>query len=228
MVAVMTGVNALGKGGPSRTGRPAARRSISCCSPNRRCSAGRRRRTATMFGSLQLAADVRSDRDEVAPRVLSYKAPIAGTDVFQRRQPQYAETSPLNVFNRIFGGTLPTGTDPAEGSRAEALGLRFHAQGHRSPADADPREREGPARLAAHLDHAARGELARRCTAVDAEHRRLHQAGHAADVRQHQLGQADDGTSRHVYTTGLRRRLLRRAARPTATLTSSSGSTSSA
>ena len=29
----------------------------------------------TTFGSLQLAADVRSDRDEVAPRVLSYRPP---------------------------------------------------------------------------------------------------------------------------------------------------------
>ena len=66
----------------------------------------------TMFGSLQLAADIRSDRDEVAPRVMSYKAPIAGNGHHARRQPLYAETQPLNVFNRIFGGGLPTGTEP--------------------------------------------------------------------------------------------------------------------
>ena len=55
----------------------------------------------TMFGSLQLAADVRSDRDEVAPRVLSYKAadrrdghrpaaaaPLRGDAAAQRVQPR--------------------------------------------------------------------------------------------------------------------------------------------
>jgi hypothetical protein len=66
-----------------------------------------------MFGSLQLAADTRSDRDEIAPRVLSYKAPIAtGSDVLTRRQPIFPDTQPLNTFNRVFGGSLPTGTDP--------------------------------------------------------------------------------------------------------------------
>ena len=35
--------------------------------------------TKTPFGSLQLAADVRSSRDEVAPRVLSYRAPISSS-----------------------------------------------------------------------------------------------------------------------------------------------------
>ncbi|HMF42424.1 MAG TPA: DUF1552 domain-containing protein, partial [Polyangia bacterium] len=44
----------------------------------------------------------------------SYRPPIAGSDISLRRQPLYPETSPLNVFNRIFGGTLPTGTDPAK------------------------------------------------------------------------------------------------------------------
>ncbi len=65
----------------------------------------------TPFGSLQLAADVRSDRDEVGPRVLSYLAPIKGqTDPNIARQPLYPETSPLNVYTRIFGGALPTGS----------------------------------------------------------------------------------------------------------------------
>ena len=69
----------------------------------------------TPFGSLQLAADVRSDRDEVAPRVLSYLAPKSGqSDPSVARQPLYPETSPLNVFNRIFGGALPTGTNNAQ------------------------------------------------------------------------------------------------------------------
>jgi len=69
----------------------------------------------TPFGSLQLAADDRSDRDEVAPRVLSYLAPKSGqSDPSVARQPLYPETSPLNVFNRIFGGALPTGTNNAQ------------------------------------------------------------------------------------------------------------------
>jgi hypothetical protein len=65
----------------------------------------------TPFGHLALAADIRSDRDEVAPRVLSYNAPVMASDISLARQPIYAETQPLNTFNRIFGGALPTGTD---------------------------------------------------------------------------------------------------------------------
>ncbi len=63
----------------------------------------------TPFSSLQLAADIRSDRDEVAPRVLSYLDPVPGqTDLNKARQPLYPETQPLNVFTRIFGGGMPT------------------------------------------------------------------------------------------------------------------------
>jgi len=69
----------------------------------------------TPFGSLQLAADVRSDRDEVGPRVLSYLAPLQGqSDPNLARQPLYPETSPLNVYNRIFGGALPMGSNSAQ------------------------------------------------------------------------------------------------------------------
>ncbi len=61
----------------------------------------------TPFGSLQLAADIRSDRDEVAPRVLSYLDPdLTQTAINLQRRPLYAETQPLNVFNRIFGGVM--------------------------------------------------------------------------------------------------------------------------
>ena len=70
--------------------------------------------TKTPFGSLQLAADMRSDRDEVAPRVLSYRPSLSGqTMIANARQPMAPETQPLNVFNRVFGGSLPTGTNPA-------------------------------------------------------------------------------------------------------------------
>ena len=70
----------------------------------------------TLFGSLQLAADVRSDRDEVSPRTLSYRPPLAGqTDVSKARQPMAPDTQPINVYRRIFGGAaMPTGTDAAK------------------------------------------------------------------------------------------------------------------
>jgi hypothetical protein len=70
----------------------------------------------TRFGSLQLAADVRSDRDEVAPRTLAYRPVVAGqTDLSRARQPMEIDTQPLNVYKRIFGGgTLSTGTDAAK------------------------------------------------------------------------------------------------------------------
>ena len=63
----------------------------------------------TPFGSLQLAADIRSDRDEIAPRVLSYLDPVPGqTDLNNARQPLKPETQPLNVFSRIFGAGMPS------------------------------------------------------------------------------------------------------------------------
>ena len=67
----------------------------------------------TRFGSLQLAADIRSDRDEIGPRVLSYLPPTTNPDPAIARQPLYPETQPLNTFMRIFGGPLPMGTNTA-------------------------------------------------------------------------------------------------------------------
>jgi len=70
----------------------------------------------TPFGSLQLAADIRSDRDEVAPRVLSYLDPDPKqSSIALARHPLYAETQPLNVYNRIFAGAA--GTDTEAGTR---------------------------------------------------------------------------------------------------------------
>jgi hypothetical protein len=70
----------------------------------------------TPFGSLRLAADVRSDRDEVSPRTLSYRPTLAGqTDISKARQPMAPDTQPINVYGRIFAGTgVPTGIDPAK------------------------------------------------------------------------------------------------------------------
>lgn len=67
----------------------------------------------TPFGSLQLAADIRSDRDEVSPRVMSYRPALQGEpDISRARQPMFPETQPLNVFNRIFGGDTAAPDDP--------------------------------------------------------------------------------------------------------------------
>lgn len=73
----------------------------------------------TTFQSLALAADIRSDRDEIAPRVLSYRAPLAlpnpstEADRKSARQPIMPETAPINVYNRLFGQAMETGGDPA-------------------------------------------------------------------------------------------------------------------
>jgi len=114
MVAIMTGVPTLGStsqqdhcaGGPS-IDQVLLQKSPVLGGPNFA--------KPTPFGSLQLAADVRSDRNEVGPRVLSYLAPLQNqSDPATARQPLYPETSPLNTFNRIFGGPLPTGTSNAQ------------------------------------------------------------------------------------------------------------------
>jgi Protein of unknown function (DUF1552) len=60
--------------------------------------------TKTPFGSLQLAADIRSDRDEVAPRTMSYLDPLPNvTAIAQARQPLSPETQPINTYTRLFG-----------------------------------------------------------------------------------------------------------------------------
>ena len=79
----------------------------------------------TPFGSLQLAADIRSTRDEVAPRVMSYRAPIADPDISQARQPLYPETQPLQTFNRLFGRAAPPGTDTGAALARELSVLDF-------------------------------------------------------------------------------------------------------
>src|SRR4029079_8494240 len=112
MVAMMTCVHALGKGSTQQDWAGGGASNDQLLLNNSPMLGGPNQTNRTMFGSLRLAADVRSDRDEVAPRVMSYKAPIAGSVVLQRRQPLHGETQPLNVFNRVFGGALPTGTDP--------------------------------------------------------------------------------------------------------------------
>jgi uncharacterized protein DUF1552 len=114
MVAAMTGVPALGRIGTQdhAAGGPSIDQILLDRSP---LLGGPAQSSKTPYGSLQLAADIRSDRDEVAPRVMSYRAPIAGqTDIALARRPLYPETQPLNVFRRMFGDVLPPGADAAQ------------------------------------------------------------------------------------------------------------------
>lgn len=114
MVALMTGVPALGQIGQQDhcAGGPSIEQLLLARSPTLG-GAGSPANKQTMFGSLQLAADIRSDRDEIAPRVLSYMPPTSNPDISLARQPLYAETEPLTTFTRIFGGAMPTGTNTA-------------------------------------------------------------------------------------------------------------------
>ena len=84
----------------------------------------------TLFGSLQLAADIRSDRDEVSPRVMSYRPPIAGSDRHRswRASRFTRDAAAATSSTAVFGGALPTGTDPAQHPGAEAVGARLHAR----------------------------------------------------------------------------------------------------
>jgi hypothetical protein len=110
IVAMMTGVPTLGVHGQQDhcAGGASIDQMLLSQSP---VLGGAASATKTPFGHLALAADIRSDRDEVAPRVLSYNAPVAASDISLARQPIYPETQPLNTYARIFGSALPTGTD---------------------------------------------------------------------------------------------------------------------
>ena len=114
MVALMTGVPTLGQIGQQdhAAGGPSIDQLLLARSPVLG-GAGSPMGSRTLFGSLQLAADIRSDRDEVAPRVLSYLPPTPNPDISYARQPLYPETQPLNTFQRLFGGALPAGSDSA-------------------------------------------------------------------------------------------------------------------
>jgi len=123
MVALMTGQPTLGKYGQQDhcAGGASIDQILLARSP---ALGGPAAAQKTTIGSLQLAADIRSDRDEVAPRVLSYLDPLPNErDISKARQPLYPETQPLAVFNRLFGGALPPGTTPAGAARLLAQKL---------------------------------------------------------------------------------------------------------
>ena len=123
MVALMTGQPALGKIGQQDwcAGGASIDQILLARSP---LLGGPASPADTAFGSLQLAADIRADRDEVAPRVLSYLDSAAEPDRPHEGAPAaYPETQPLAVFNRLFGGALPPGTTPADTARLLAQKL---------------------------------------------------------------------------------------------------------
>jgi hypothetical protein len=68
------------------------------------------------FPSLQLAADTRSDRDEISPRVMSYAEPPAPG----KRAPLFPEMQPVTVYKRILGSMLPDGGTPEAVARIRA------------------------------------------------------------------------------------------------------------
>jgi hypothetical protein len=68
---------------------------------------------------LQLAGDVRSDRDEIAPRVLSYRDPLPNvTDISRARQPMMPITQPAATYQLLFGGV---GAGGSAGPRPSVL-----------------------------------------------------------------------------------------------------------
>ncbi len=92
MVALATGQPTLGKDG--QQDHIAGSRSIEQLFLERSPDLG-----GTPFGSLQLGADSRSDRNEVSPRVLSYLAPASPGG---RAQPLFPDLRPMEVYDRIF------------------------------------------------------------------------------------------------------------------------------
>jgi len=115
VVEMMTGVPTLGRIGQQDhcAGGPSIDQILLARSPSLGGS-GAPFGSRTPFGSLQLAADIRSSRDEISPRVLSYLAPSADPDITLARQPLYPETQPLRAFDKLFAGPLPPGMNVAQ------------------------------------------------------------------------------------------------------------------
>jgi hypothetical protein len=117
LVSLMTGVPTLGLVGQQDhcAGGPSIDQLLLQKSP---VLGGHNFANPTTFGSLQLAADVRADRDEVSARVLSYFPPAIGVlDPGLARQPLFPDTSPLNVYTRLFGGASATNNGAARLAR---------------------------------------------------------------------------------------------------------------
>jgi hypothetical protein len=118
MVAIMTGQPTLGRIGQQdhSAGGASIDQILLDHSP---VLGGAASAVKTPFGSLQVAADIRSDRSEVSPRVLSYRAPREDeSDINLARKPLHPDTQPLNLYGRIFGASSGV---PLDAEQAAAL-----------------------------------------------------------------------------------------------------------
>lgn len=114
MVAIMTGLPTVGMKGQQDhcAGGPSIDQVLLAQSP---LLGGTNFPNPTPHGSLQLAADIRSDRDEIAPRVLSYGPLNSGTTTPDAmRHPLSPNVSPLDAYGQVFGNSTSTGTDAAK------------------------------------------------------------------------------------------------------------------
>jgi hypothetical protein len=123
LLAVMTGTPSLGRVANTQQDHASSSQSIDQLFLSRSPLLGGPAAPATdrtPRGSLQLAADIRSDRNEVSPRVLSYRPSLAsGTDLNARRQPMFPTTQPLTVYNDYFANIM-TGTGGSGGGGGSA------------------------------------------------------------------------------------------------------------
>ena len=183
MAVMMTGVPVLGRIG--QQDHAAGGASIDqLLLDNSPMLGGPTQTTKTPFGSLQLAADVRSDRDEVAPRVLSYRPPLTGqSDISKARQPLHPETQPLNVYKPRLRRHDPDRDRSRRTVLAQKLSVLDYMRGDlaRMQTLIPASEKD---RLAAHADAITQLEASIRQTyGIDDEQRRLHEAGDAAQLR---------------------------------------------
>jgi hypothetical protein len=120
LVAVMTGVPTLGPIGTQdhAAGGPSIDQIFLDRSPMLGGTSSPSQ-NKTIFQYLTAAADIRSDRDEVAPRVMSYRPPLllnqpsSDADRNSARQPLVPETAPLNIYSRMFKSVISPGADPS-------------------------------------------------------------------------------------------------------------------
>ena len=104
-------------------------------------------------------------RGRAARALLSGAQERRQSDPDLARQPLYPDTSPLNVFNRIFGGALPTGTNGAQILAQKESVITYLQKRSRPPADAGAGQRKGPDRRPRRRHQRSSRRASSRCTA---------------------------------------------------------------
>ena len=107
------------------------------------------RTDTTPFGSLRLAADVRSDRDEVAPRTLSYRPTLSESD--RHLQGAAADGAGHATAQRLRARLRQRRSDRDDPATilAQKKSVLDYVRGRSGP-DADPHPASEKDRLAAH------------------------------------------------------------------------------